>query len=502
MEKKVSTTRASSADRSEFRLRYITLAVGLFALIIRAYYFLTVVPHVPVFGKYLILARHLLDNGLGHGEVWTSSPGYSMILAGFMSLGLDNALLLKGFQLGLGAVTCALAALVAGKLYGPLACASAGIMLGLYSPLLLAEGELLTNSWDHVSLIAAIALILSDKIGSGRRLAIPYLGSAALFGLCASLRPNALPLILLAVLLALWQTRTSSLSRRIGLAAGMAAVAAVIIAPATWHNYKTTGDFIPVTASFGSIFYSSNNYAASGLGYAPPSALSELENALQNRLGPGIPYEHALFTYLAERASGATLSPTRMSEFWFNEGRISLSRFPKRAAWLLASKFYYHFNNYEHLDTVQVILAANLIQDWPSMPFAVIALSGILGLLLVWPKRPAEWFLISAVCLFLISSLLLYVTSRLRMISVPLLAILGSGAMVMLVKLVQQRRFLKLIAIAASSAIFLLLSFSANRTIKIERDIQRPAFTHLMTGIALKSAGQLTAALYELECAQ
>lgn len=74
-----------------------------------------------------------------------------------------------------------------------------------------------------------------------------------------------------------------------------------------------------LTASFGAIFYSSNNYNAEGLGYAPPPALNELEAQYQALYGPETPYEHTIFSYLASFASGQQLSHKEVSNFWFKE---------------------------------------------------------------------------------------------------------------------------------------------------------------------------------------
>ncbi|MGB3976205.1 MAG: glycosyltransferase family 39 protein [bacterium] len=451
--------------------------------------------HQPVFEKYLTLGRELLSDRIN--TPFSSSPLYTVWIGILNSRCGLNADIIRWIQFVLGLLSVFLVVKITSKIWNPVTGTLAGLFYGCLTPPLLYESDLVTSSLE----IILVLIALSATLAAAKNLR-PYqfIVAGLTMGLAVTIRPN---LILLCPLIAvwLWITVEQKFSAVVGfILFGLSTTA--VIAPITLFNYRRSGEIIWVTVSGGSVFYSSNNYRAEGLGYSPPQALTEIESDMMKKGSETFPVEHELFKYLAERASGRKLTYHEMSSFYFDEAFYFLKKSPFHGIQLFMSKFFYLFNNYEVLDTASLINASSRIkQIFPFLPgFGLVSLLSLLRIGRFRKRNSGEFLLLLFIIPHVLTGVLFYVNGRLRVSMMPFLAMLAAAAAVDLIQSVKNRKpnaWIKVIWLAGI-AVFV---YGWNDAIRIHKTEQTPAFLHTMKGLTLLKSGRIVEAASEYEAA-
>ncbi|MBN1355013.1 glycosyltransferase family 39 protein [bacterium] len=442
----------------------------------------------PYFAKYLTLARDLF--GSNDPGPFTSSPVYIVIVA-FLTRVLDlDPDQIRLVQFLTGIISIILIVKIGTVIYGRTAGTVAGIIAALFGPAVLYEGDLVTASWVVLLSLTAVRILLIADQRPGYGTWIP---GGIITGLLAGIRPTLILLIVLGALFGV--TGTGDLSRRWKRIAAFLAGAAVVIAPVTLANYIRCGELIPVTASGGSVFYSSNNFRAVGLGYSPPEALTELEYRVMQSGDVTVPVEHRLFKYLAERASGRRLTYGEVSKFYFREGLNFLLRDIPGGFRLWVKKGAYFFNGYEVHDTASLIHAKMLMES--RLPFlfgfGFLWVAGSTGIL-IGTFHFRRWLLMM---IFLIphwiSGIVFYVNGRLRLPAAPFLIIFSAYAVVRLcgdIRKLHPRAFLILVWVLGATGLINL----DDDALRWHREMKTPSFYACMEGTRQLNSGDFQGA--------
>ncbi len=467
----------------------LVLLPGLILRVIYAQYILS----EPVFVKYPTLADQLLNHRIT--APFSSSPVYIAWIAALIRVFGHNISLFRLIQFGLGLLSIVLITVIGSRLFNATVGLIAGAIYALYGPALVYEGDLVTAPVMIFSTLLTCYLFIRglDKENAGW---IFFSGVWA--GISAGIRPT---LLISAILCAgILFFHFSGAAKRL-LYSGVFLIGVVIpIVPITQFNYHRSREIIPVTSSGGSVFYSSNNYRSSGLGYAPPQALTEIENRVMQQGAIRTPIEHRLFKYLAERASGKKLSYGRVSSFYLHEGLAYLRRNPGRAVELWIKKLLYQINTYEVRDTASLIHAGYIrMRKFPFMiNFGVLFALALPGVLLTVSHRKS-WLILCAFLLpHILSALLFYVNGRLRIPMVPFLTVFAGYTLFTLgnyIKTHDPQIWLLLIGIMGSA----VLTDWSDDALKQHRDIRTPSFLDTMQGLTALKAGNLRLAESEFE---
>jgi len=236
--------------------------------------------------------------GVGE-EPYATSPLYPYLLALFPGVERAESTLpfLRGLQLLLGALTCALVACAAGRRFGPRAGWIAGLLLACYAPAMHYENQVLVAG--PLGFLLATALVLAPGEGETRRAARRGAGAGIAVGLAAALRPTALaPGLALGVVLA-----AGVLRRRVAPIALVAFLLGLLaaVAPFTLRNHLVGGEPVLLSANGGFNFWVGNHRGAAGV-FDPPAGYDfQLDPAARG---------------LAERGAGEELSATQASRWW------------------------------------------------------------------------------------------------------------------------------------------------------------------------------------------
>lgn len=215
-------------------------------------------------------------------------PGLPMFLAAVYTvtepLGVQRWTAARVAIAVLGTTAVALLGLVAWQLFGRRVALIALALAAVFPPMIVQGGSLLSETLFAALMLAAVASVLAYRAaGSDRR----WLVAAGLIcGLAILTRSNA-PALLLPLMGAVAMTGrgTRPLRARLGRAAALAVIAALVVAPWTIRNAIALDGFAPVTTEAGSALAGTYNDVTRTDpewpgAWRPPARLAELRPVL------------------------------------------------------------------------------------------------------------------------------------------------------------------------------------------------------------------------------
>ena len=267
--------------------------------------------------------------------------------------------------------------------------------------------------------------------------------------------------------------------------------AALVVLPVAGFNYLRSGEFIPVTASGGWVFYCSNNEQVKGFDFSPPPELNDRISAYYARPdSEKLSYlEHLLSREIAQERAGDSLSHRGGSSFWFKEGVTFIREHTGSYLKLLGKKILSAINGYEPHDVPEVMARATSLKPYPLIGFAGLLPFALLGLIIARP-RTGGMILYLYLTSYLISFLLMYVIPRFRLAVVPVLLLFAAAAVKRLYDNIRGKQWP---ALTRNVILLILLAILVNigtPDIKRDREIVRPAFLHEWKGLTYMKRGE------------
>jgi tetratricopeptide (TPR) repeat protein len=252
----------------------------------------------------------------------------------------------------------------------------------------------------------------SQRVGDGL-----LLGAAA--GVLALAYP---PALLLAVVLPLWVWWMGRWQRpAVGRALLCGAAAAVVISPATIHNYAVSGELIPISAHAGITLRQGNGPRATGL-FTPIAGVSS------DRLDM---HEDAAKLY--EKTYGRKGSWGEIDRHFRREAVRYWTEDPARTAALIWRKLYafLSFRNYDEMMPLALEREYGVARRSVLAPLPTPWLLGAAGLAAVVAcRRPRRWSPeLALLALPLLTTLVFYYTPRYRLPAIPVLCGLTAYAL-------------------------------------------------------------------------
>ncbi len=404
------------------RGEWIALGVIVaFALTLRLVYLHEIQDH-PLFrtlmgdpAVYFAQARDIAQGKLVPEHAYFhSSPLYPFFLALVARLGGAGFEPIRVVQSVAGTLSVLLIFLLGRLTVGTRSGLIAAFFAALYVPLMFFEGEVLEITLVITALLGSLVFLQLADRGGGAWKAV---AAGALLGLAGLGKPN---LLLFAPVGALWlalhgRKRRERRARvvRVLPAVLFFAAAGVVILPATVHNFRAEGDFIPVSSNGGINFFIGNHRNSPGVFQVPPEMRFDLRLASKST---------------AERETGRPLSAGEVSDFWAGKTLADISANPGRWLTLMGRKFVLFWNHYEipnHYHLYYVKLFAPVLRI-PVGTFGVVAPLGLFGLALAVRRRKRVGLLILFGLSFMASVVPFFITGRYRLAIVPVLLV-GAG---------------------------------------------------------------------------
>jgi 4-amino-4-deoxy-L-arabinose transferase-like glycosyltransferase len=248
------------------------IAIFLIALVVRLGY-------VAVAERPAISDEQYYDGlaqALAAGEGYTAGGvptaywpvGYPALLAIFYTIFGHYYLPVLLFQSLLGAATAAAVVLLGGEFGSPSAGRAAGLIIALSPNQVAYVARLFPAVASAFALVVIALLVLKTRGLRGAALAGVVTGAAALVA----------PVMLVAVLAAPVADafRRVKFSKIVARGAVLAAVAAAVVAPWTYRNWRAFGEFVPISTNGGVNLWIGNNPNATGAYNYPTSRINPL----------------------------------------------------------------------------------------------------------------------------------------------------------------------------------------------------------------------------------
>jgi hypothetical protein len=411
--------------------------------------------------RYDALARDVLDHGWRPREPFYQAPLYPYLLAAVYAAAGRSPAAVRVVQALAGALTAVLAAVAAGRLRrrrATAAAAVAGVLAALYAPAVFYTPLLLKTVPVLLLESAALVLLLPPP---GRRLtAARALAAGCALGGAALLQESLLVLAPAAALYVLvagrapaplvpepaagggsrrgpgWRRR-QSLAAALGLAAG----AALALAPAALLNYAASGELLLTSSQGGMNFYIGNARGATGT-YAALSSGSQVpeqQRADARRLAAAI----------ASRERGRPVAPEALTSaevsriFWRETGR-QIAADPGAWLRLLLRKLRLFWNAYELPDAegFRVYRAESVLLRCDPVVFGMVAPLAAAGLAaLVRDGRRREAALLALLAVTTCAAVVaFFVFGRYRLAVVPFLLPLAAAGVLELAEVCTRAR--------------------------------------------------------------
>ncbi|HXZ36615.1 MAG TPA: tetratricopeptide repeat protein, partial [Thermodesulfobacteriota bacterium] len=400
------------------------------------------------FSKYPIFAERI-SQGVDLGErILDLSPLYLYLNLLFQKVYGRSWEGLALLQVFLGSLNVLLIYLIGEKVFNRTVGFMGALLLILYGNMTLFELTLepealliFLNSLGVLSLLIAQERILSGSSPWG------FFLPGILLGLSVITKPNGLLFLPPAIL---WIGRTQ-VDGFIRMKASLFLLLGVflVVSPITLRNYLNFHDFVLITADGGKVFYHGNGPGSTGMERA------DLPDQGFREEGMGDPDPaHALFRQAARSISGKPLKPSECSGFWFRRTLDFMSSRPLTAFSLVGKKFFYFWGNYEVHEIDSNYKYDLILRRWPLVPFGVLSILGMVGMVLARKGFRQAFLLYSMVGVYLLSVLIFFAASRYRLPAAPFLALFGAFALTSFYTLWKEKRR---IALSALLSISLLL---------------------------------------------
>ena len=345
---------------------------------------------------YVGIGRALADGHPTDPGAWFQPPGLGYALAVVFRIFGPGLLAPRLVQAVVSTASCALAFLVARRLFSARVALAAAAICAVHGVLVFESYELLPPTWMLATDLGALWLLL--RAGDERTPKSALLAGVG-FGVAAAFGPTVLPFVLFA---AAWL-------RRPALVGALALGVALPIAPVAWGNWQRGHEVVLVSTNGGVNFYIGNNER-----YGDTLAIRPGEHwmALQDE-----PKQVGIFE------AGAR------SGWFYEQGRAFWREHPASAIGLTMRKLYLFFDGPEIPRDTDIYamrgdspLLRVLVTGPPWLPDGLLVPLALVGAVVCWGDRRRLLPAYAFVAMQALVVAAFFVTSRYRMPSLPVLA--------------------------------------------------------------------------------
>jgi 4-amino-4-deoxy-L-arabinose transferase-like glycosyltransferase len=295
-------------------------------------------------------------------------PGYPWFLAAIYAVTGGSYVAPRLVQMLLGLASAVFAWRIGRRWFSPAVGLAWSAILVLYWSPVYWEGEL-----HEVALL--VFLLLASVESLGRWSESPRVGRAmaagAILGIGALVRPNALFLLLFALIWMAWIARRRG-ARTLPSGAGLLAAAALVIAPATIRNARVAGDPVLISTNFGINLFIGNNEKSAGFVSANLGEYGAFRNC----------YDYPAVARKVERELGRPLKDSEISAHFTGKALTFVRENPNRFLWLLMRKtiFFWGPDEIPHNKVDALEREHSKILRWLPGNFPLLLSGGLLGL--------------------------------------------------------------------------------------------------------------------------
>jgi len=344
--------------------------------------------------------------------------------------------------------TVVLLSAISYSLFGRAAAFLTGLLAACYAPMIFYAAPPMK---EPLALFLLSSFVFMGMRALQKNRAVDYLLCGLAFGLSVLTRGNVLLLAPIVPLLAGWRYRRQSLKGSGLFILGML----ISMSPVTWHNYKASHSFIPVTYADGFNLYIGHSSYANGTNAYPPEVATGPE---QERLDT---------TYIAQQQSQRVLTPLEVSSFWRSKAIDFALHNPGREVELFALKLFAFWNGGDSFDNYDVRFIKQNFPSLLNLPLtgfwlvAALAAFSVFGSPRRSRDRPEEVLLLTCTIMYMLAVLLFYVTDRYRLPVIVFLFPLAGAAAPCFLRLWRARDHKKIALAVSGMLAFLVVGLHA-----------------------------------------
>jgi tetratricopeptide (TPR) repeat protein len=344
-------------------------------------------------------------NWIGN-EIFFLGPFYAYFLGIIYAIFNNSVLTVQIIQSILAGLSCVFLYLITRKISNhrhgiitSIIFIFSGILVFYTGTLLYVEVNVFFSLW-----LAYLLLQIPDNFSVKRLFLI-----GIVFGLLIIIRPECILLLLLLIPYFIVKVKAKPFFQYLLLLVFILLTIAII----PLRNYLVGKDFVPFTAHSGINFYYGNNPQTDGT-WRPTYPLQQT---------PDITIEQ--LKYSSQRIDGELVKPSQASNYWMKKGLAFIKENPVRYLKLLGRKLLLFINGYEIPSNYYFYQTRDdsVILKIAFISFALILPCAVLGIALSFKKWKEYYLIYTFIFIYLVSSLVFYVLSRLRAPVIPFLII-------------------------------------------------------------------------------
>lgn len=393
--------------------------------------------------SYYTWAEEIANGNILGDKIFYQAPLYPYFLAVLIKTVGSDIFWIRILQAALSAISCVILAISGENLFSKRIGVIAGFFLALYPPAIFFS-YMIQKATLSIFFLTLMLLFSSLVIIQKQHIKWWYLLGCSLGGL-SLLRENTL--IFIPVYL-IWfffhfnkESKINVFMRTFFFTAGIA----TFLIPVAARNFYVGGDFVLTTSQFGSNLYIGNSEKSDGF-YKPlrPSRGNYKFESLDAR-------------ELAEEASGRTLSPEEISEFWFKKTLDYIKSNPVKWIRLLFKKLWLTVNRIEIMDSESQYAFENwsfVLKILKYFHFGVVFPIAMLGIIISFFEKERIWLLYFLLTSLTLSIALFFIFARYRLPLIPILFLFSAIAVYHLWQLIRQKKYKHLIAPLAIMVLF------------------------------------------------
>ena len=407
-----------------------------FVLGMRGQPFSTIGPQMVDSYYYHRWALEIIGGNFWGSDVFFLRPLYPYLLALLYSICGQHVLPVQLLQILLATASCFFLYDTTRRMFGLRPALFAAFGFALTGILIVYTGTLL-----YVEITIFLSLLFLWLILIARNRLWLWILAGLSFGLLAICRPEmliVLPFILI------WLRRSSLASRHGPALMTVVALAGIAIVPV--RNYIVARDPVLFTAHSGINFYYGNNPAADGT-WQPTRELEK-----------GAGFSHERLKQVSRSIEGREVKPSQASAYWTGKGLKFITSQPLKYLRLEAHKLLYFLSNYEVPNDYypETARASSLPLKLAFVNFGLALAFGLAGMVWAWPRRRQAVPAYLLVAVYLLSSLVFYVLSRLRAPVIPFLLMFAGYGLSELVDALRYRKTTRAaVGLAAAVVVYL-----------------------------------------------
>jgi tetratricopeptide (TPR) repeat protein len=387
-----------------------------------------------IFSKYPFFAERM-SQGKDIGErLLDLSPLYLYLNLIFFKIYGQHREGLAVLQVLLGSLNVLLVFLIGEKIFNRTVGGLAAVLLLLYGNMTLFELTLEPEAWVlFLNSLFVLSLLWAGEKTPADSKTWRFLPPGILLGLSVITKPNGLLLLPLVLSWIGWGEFPRSL--KVKACALFLLGTVLVVSPITLRNYFKFQDFVLVTADGGKVFYHGNGPGSTGMERADLPHQGFREEGMNEPDAA-----HVLFRQTARSLAGQPLKPSECSSFWFHRTLEHIRNHPLPSLMLEAKKLLYFWGNYEVHEIDSNYKYSLTLRRWPLVPFGLLSILGMVGMVLARKKFRRTFLLYSLVGVYLLSVLIFFAASRYRLPAVPFLAIFAAYGLTYLYSLAAEKR--------------------------------------------------------------